>query len=111
MILAACAIVLLIKCFKEEARFRITNPQALQLQLGNDYASVTSARLIEYTDGSADLVTESPRQGIRTLGGEIDMLGVKQEFRYPLRFDFVTKVGRVRFVQAVAGPEIQVVTD
>ena len=39
------------------------------------------------------------------------MLGVKQEFRYPLRFDFVTKVGRVRFVQAVAGPEIQVVTD
>jgi hypothetical protein len=99
----------------EEARFKILNPQALKPILGKHYGAVRSAQLIEYYD-RANLVIYSTGAGVTGTGvkvvpGKIDMFGVKKAWGYPLRFDFVSSVGRVRFVQTVLGPEIEVVVD
>jgi hypothetical protein len=95
----------------EEARFKISNPQALKPILGNQSGAVRSAQLIEYAGLRANLVIYPVGPGVNIVPGKIDMLGIKKELRYPLRFDFVSPIGRVRFIQAVQGPEIEVLVD
>jgi hypothetical protein len=111
-IVGAVALFALIQCFFEEARFTITNPQALRLVLGDDYAHVRSARLFEYTGNKATLVMEGAARS-NTLRGKIDMLGRKTwtETDYPLRFDFVSNNLRIRLIQPKPSPNIQVVVD